>query len=62
MEVIEKVKNNKYQYVKKFIEKNAEKLKVKNMCEICYGSYTYMNKSHHLISKKHINALNYRKN
>jgi hypothetical protein len=41
-------------YHKNFIMKNADKIKEKIECSICCGSYTYLNKSKHLKSKKHI--------
>ncbi len=53
MENPEKVNNNK-----KFSENHKEKIKEKQICEICYGSYTYFNKSHHNKSKKHLFVLN----
>jgi hypothetical protein len=48
---------NTKQYHKKFIEKNADKLKEKTICSVCCGSYTYFNKSKHIKSKRHINLL-----
>jgi len=37
-------------------KKNKEIHKEKIVCDICNGSYTYTNKSHHLKSQKHKNA------
>ena len=44
-------------YHKKFIEKNAVKLKEKTICPVCCGSYTYFNKSKHIKSARHIKLL-----
>lgn len=43
-------------YNKRFQEKNADKLKENITCPICYGTYTYFNKSKHLKSQRHIRA------
>jgi len=63
---------NKTNANKKYYELNQDKIKLlmaenyqkqkelhreKIVCDICNGSYTYTNKSHHLNSKKHKNAL-----
>ena len=45
-------KPSKY-YLDKFQEVHADKLKEKNRCELCGGSYTYFNKSHHMKSRRH---------
>jgi hypothetical protein len=50
---ITKIYNQK-KYNKTFIEKNKDKIKEKNICDICCGSYTYYNKSKHMKSQKHI--------
>nr|CAI9421325.1 GIY-YIG [Cafeteriavirus-dependent mavirus]CAI9421374.1 GIY-YIG [Cafeteriavirus-dependent mavirus] len=44
--------------VKEYNQTNKEKLRKKNICELCGGSFTHENKSHHLKSKKHQSALN----
>lgn len=44
-------------YYKKFVEKNADKLKEKITCPVCCGSYTYFNKSKHIKSTRHIKLL-----
>lgn len=44
-------------YHKKFIEKNADKIKEKHICQICNGKYTYFNKYKHNKSKQHQNIL-----
>ena len=49
-----KKKYNQINYNKKFNGKNKEKIKKKHTCDICFGSYTYYNKSKHLKSKRHI--------
>lgn len=43
-------------YNKRFQEKNADKLKEHITCPICYGTYTYFNKSKHIKSQRHIRA------
>lgn len=63
---------NKTNANKKYYELNQDKIKLlmaenykkqkelhreKIVCNICNGSYTYSNKSHHLNSKKHKNVL-----
>lgn len=45
-------------YSENFYKKNAEKLKEKQKCEICGGSFNYANKWHHQQTNKHQNALN----
>ncbi|CAJ0990534.1 GIY-YIG [Cafeteriavirus-dependent mavirus] len=44
--------------IKEYNQTNKEKLRKKNICELCGGSFTHENKSHHLKSKKHQSALN----
>ena len=44
-------------YHKKFMEKNADKVKEKIICPVCCGSYTYFNKSKHIKSDRHIKLL-----
>jgi len=41
-------------YNNTFIEKNKDKVKCQEQCNICNGHYTYYNKSHHMKSKKHL--------
>jgi len=53
-EPIVKKKYDSSKYNKTFMEKNNEKIYKKQVCPICYGSYTYFNKSKHLKSKRHI--------
>ena len=48
------VKKNSSKYVRKFIEKNKEKINTKIQCPICYSSYTYFNKSKHYKTKRHL--------
>jgi hypothetical protein len=48
------IKQNSTKYVKKFIEKNKEKINTKVQCPICYSSYTYFNKSKHYKTKRHL--------
>ena len=47
----------KEEYYRNFMEKNKEKLHTSITCDICYGSYTYYNKSTHLKSKRHMKAI-----
>jgi hypothetical protein len=49
-------------YIKNFQEKNKDKIVEKHICDICYGSYTYFNKSKHIQSKKHNLVLQIMKN
>lgn len=44
-------------YYNNFMQKNKKKIKKKMRCGICGGSYTYFNKSHHLNSIKHNEAI-----
>ena len=48
--------NNK-KYYEAFKKKHNDKINEKKICEICNGSYSYFNKSNHLKSQKHLNAL-----
>ena len=49
-------------YKKEYLKNNKDKLqavaKQRYDCNHCNGSYTYSNKSKHLLSKKHLNSLN----
>ena len=56
------IKKNSTKYVKKFIEKNSDKIKSKTICPTCYSSYTYFNKSKHFKTKRHLLLQNLRKN
>lgn len=47
----------KKNYIKKFIEKNKERIKEKTECPICYSTYTYFNKSKHIKTKRHLKCL-----
>jgi len=38
---------------RKFINSKGESLKQKITCELCKGTYTYFNKSHHYSTKRH---------
>lgn len=51
------IKKDNKNYHKKFVEKNKDKINEKKVCEICYGNYTYFNKSHHFKSDRHLNAV-----
>ena len=44
-------------YIRKFIEKNKDKLKEKQICPVCYSTYTYFNKSKHIRTKRHLTLL-----
>jgi hypothetical protein len=48
------IKHNSTKYVKKFIEKNKDKINIKVQCPVCYSSYTYFNKSKHFKTKRHL--------
>jgi hypothetical protein len=50
----EEVKYNQREYNRRFIEKNAERIRTKTVCDVCCGTYTYFNKSKHLKSARHI--------
>jgi len=49
---------NQTKYNKNFAEKNKDKISQRKMCEVCYGNYTYYNKSRHNKTKRHITAMN----
>jgi hypothetical protein len=53
---------NKKNYVRKFIEKNKTKISEKNICPICYSTYTYFNKSKHIKTKRHLTMVNVKNN
>jgi len=53
-----KKKYDQKKYNNNFMEKNKDKIKLKIVCDVCCGSYTYYNKSKHMKSKKHLNLLN----
>lgn len=56
MEYIKPVKEKeKNTYIKKFMTTND--INKPNICDICFGSYSYFNKSHHIKSVKHQKAL-----
>lgn len=58
----EKKKYNQNLYNTTFKQKNAGKIKESINCPLCYGSYTYFNKSKHNKSYRHIKALNTKNN
>jgi hypothetical protein len=47
----------KEEYYRNFMEKNKEKLHTSITCDICYGSYTYFNRSRHNKGSRHMRAL-----
>lgn len=51
-------KTKSTKYVNKFIDNNKDKIKQKICCSVCFGSYTYFNKSMHNKTKRHIMFLN----
>jgi DNA phosphorothioation-dependent restriction protein DptG len=53
-----KEKKTSTENVKKFIERNKEKLKEKKTCHICQGTYTHFNKYSHNKTKRHLLFLN----
>lgn len=52
-ENVKKYDNKKY--YDNFKNKNGQRLKEKFICDLCGGSYTYFNKSHHFKTKRHQN-------
>lgn len=46
--------NPEIPYIKKWYNKNKDNLKEKQKCDICGGTYTRYNKSHHLKTQKHV--------
>jgi hypothetical protein len=50
-------KYNQNQYNKNFQIKNKDRINKKYDCNICFGSYTYFNKSKHNQSLRHRKAL-----
>jgi len=52
-----KTNKNKKDYFKKFVDGNKDKVKEQVMCDVCGGSYTYFNKSHHKKSQRHLKSL-----
>jgi hypothetical protein len=54
----ETIKKTSTKYVKKFIERNKDKLKEKKTCEICLSTYTHFNKYAHNKTKRHQIFLN----
>ena len=56
------IKPVKKDYVRTFINKHQDKIKEKHICEICYSTYTYFNKSKHNKTKRHLTLLNARHN
>lgn len=40
--------------VKKYIEKNKDKLKEKKICDVCMGTYTHFNLYCHRKTKRHL--------
>jgi hypothetical protein len=56
-EMSEIIKYDQNKYNKRFQEKHKDKIKEKLDCPICYGTYTYFNKSKHNQSVRHKKAL-----
>lgn len=54
-------KDLRKKYNSNFATNNKDKIKTHNTCNICYGTYTYYNKSTHNKSKRHQSALNFNK-
>jgi len=48
---------NQHKYYEKFYEKCKEQ--GTHTCPVCFGSYTYFNKSHHNKTAHHIKAVQY---
>jgi hypothetical protein len=61
MEIItdEELLKKKKESAKRYNAKSYEKHKKDGatICSICYGKYSYYNKSHHNTSKRHQNAI-----
>lgn len=57
MSDIKKEKKTKKDHFKKFMNENKDKIKEQMNCDICGGSYTYFNKSHHNKSQRHLKSL-----
>jgi hypothetical protein len=53
MEIVKPINKNK-PYMDKYIEKVKD---VRFQCEICGVKYGYFSKSHHMVSKYHLNTL-----
>ena len=51
-----KTAQKRREYNHKFYENNKDK-DIKRSCDICSGSYTIFNKSHHKKSKKHLKGI-----
>ena len=49
-----------HKYYRNWYDKNTDKLREKNQCEVCLGIYTFMNKSKHNKTKKHMDAMKIR--
>ena len=43
---------------KEYYRKNHSKMLQKHICQVCQGSYSYMNKSNHKKTQRHIRCLN----
>lgn len=54
------MENKSKEYSKKFYENH--KNDNKTICNICYGSYSIFNKSHHFKTQKHKRAEEFKKN
>jgi hypothetical protein len=50
------------EYYNNFINKNKDKLNETKQCEICFGRYKYMNKSHHNKTALHKRVLEHHLN
>jgi hypothetical protein len=50
------------EYYNNFINKNKDKLNETKQCEICFGRYKYMNKSHHNKTALHKRVLEHHQN
>lgn len=59
--VLTKSQQQTRKYHCNFKEKHKDKINEKVICPICYGSYSYFNKSSHCKTKRHLRALDYSK-
>jgi hypothetical protein len=54
----DKIKEYQKEHKKEYYKNHKEQLNKKIICEICGGKYTYVSKSKHLKTKKHISQIN----
>lgn len=47
-------------YYLAFVNKNKEKINEAHVCDVCFGRYTYFNKSKHMKSKLHLRIIEHK--